>query len=189
MQLLAVLQLKNMTSSINLLDFNTKVKTKRTFRGQNILRIIAIGSLFIVSALSIIFFILVAISPIPQLRKQKEDASRTLSLAQTDIVKIALVNERSKAIKSFIDKRENFDEVINYLQSKITPDISIESILMKKDSLYISLTSTSLLSINNFINKVTNNTESLKFSQIVLKSLSRDEGKSIFLLTLSFKNS
>lgn len=190
MQLHVDWQLKNMSnSSINLLDFKVKATPKRSFKAQKALRLTAIGLLFTVSFLSVVFFILVALSPIPQLNKQKDNLAATLSASHGDVAKLYIVNDRVNAISSFITQRQQFDSKINYIQSKISPGVSIDGISAEKKSLVVTLSSKSLLPLNKLINEISNVEQAPKdFSNVRLKALTRDEENNKFLLTIKFEN-
>ena len=143
--------------------------------------------LFTVSASSIIFFLLIALSPIPQLRKQKDIASSNLASSQEDIVKLSLVNERITSIKSFIAKRKNFGDEVNFIQGKLTSDVSINAIILQKESVFVTLSSKSLLSLNEFINKISTGEGIERFKSIKIKTISKEEGKNVFVLTVSLE--
>jgi len=177
-----------MNNNINLLDFKSKINTTRSDTKQRNLRIIAISLLFIVSVFSAIILILVALSPLPQLKKQQKIASFNLSLAQADIIKLALVKDRVSSIKLILDKRRYYDRTLETLQSKLPSGVVIENISIKQNNMSFTLSSNSLLLLDNFLNTITNPDESGKeYSNIVLNKLGNKESENNFSLDISMK--
>ncbi len=175
-----------MNNSINLLDYKNKIQPKHINNKQRSLRIVAISLLFIVSLSSIIFFILVALSPLPQLRKQEKIASFSLSTAHADIVKLALIKDRADDIQELVDKRPYFDKVLNSIQTKLPSSVSIDSVDINPQNFSVTLASNSLKDLDTFLNALTEDGTSIKnFSQVKIVSLSSDEKKNGFLLTVN----
>jgi hypothetical protein len=142
--------------------------------------------LFTVSVASVVFFLLVALSPIPQLRKQEDDASTRLTSLQADIIKLSLINERATSIKSFIDSRQDYGDKLSTIQGIFTPDISIDSVVLKKQSVFITVSSSSLLSLDKFVNRISTNGLA-GYKNITLKSLSKEENKNVFVLSINIE--
>lgn len=175
-----------MNNSINLLDYKNKIVVKKNNSNQKTIRLTAIGLLFLVSSSSIIFFILIAFSPLPELNRQHKIASFNLSHAVPEIVKIGLINERADNIKKIIDNRSSYDRILANLQKKLPIGVVFEAISIDKKSITLSISSNSLLRIEEFLNTLKkNDNESEKFSKIVLSSLSTDSVSDKFLVNLS----
>ena len=177
-----------MNNSINLLDYKNKIQPKHEHEKnkKRSLRTIAVGLLFTVAVFSMIFFILVAISPLPQLRKQEKIASFNLSLAHPDIVKLALVKERTDSIQQLMDKRPYYDRVLNSIQTKLPSGVRINEVSIDKDDFSVTLSSNSLLQLDNFLNELAIASEAKKeFSQIKIKDLSKTDTINTYLLTIN----
>jgi Tfp pilus assembly protein PilN len=173
-----------MNNSINLIDYRNKIAPRPINRKQKLLRQIAISLLFLSASLSIIFFILTALSPLPDLEKQRKIASFNLSLSDKEIAKLSLINERTDKIRVILDKRVNYDEIIRKFQSTLPSDIKINSMGIQGKNISVVLSSNSLLSLNSFIEKISNDENSKEYSQIKLVGLKSDNSDNAFHITL-----
>src|SRR5256885_552249 len=107
-----------MKYGINLLENKHKATTKPVSNGLKRLRLVAIGSLFFVSAASIVLFLLIALSPLPQLQRQESESRQQLTHYNSDMLKLAIVNERAGAIGSIVASRPSYDKAIEMLKNK-----------------------------------------------------------------------
>lgn len=174
-----------MNNSINLIDYKGKLNTESHVKNQKPLRIIAVGLLFIVSASSIIFFILIAFSPLPTLKRQSEKTAFTLSLSNNDIIKQEIIKKRLGNIKGIIEKRSNFDKLLEYLQNKLPSGVAIDSLFINKGNLSITLASKSLQPIDSFLDALTQEESVTKFSKVSLTSLSNSDNTFLLKLTVN----
>ena len=133
----------------------------------------------------IIFFILIALSPIPELRKKEKIASFNLSVAHPDIVKLFIIKERAQRIAKLIANRPNYDNILGNIQEKLPSGVSVHSVEIDKKHFSITLSSNSLQQLDVFLNELgKNNASEKEFSQVNIANLSSDEEKKQFLLTL-----
>lgn len=174
-----------MNNNINLLDYRSKIVNVKKENKHTTLRIVAVGLLFTASACSIVIFILIALSPLPELAKQRETAALNLSVASSDMVKLAIINERVESISKVLGARSSYGETIENFQSLLPPGVSVESIKMQKGELIIVVSSNSLLRIENFLNElvIAKDTKS-QFKNIQISTLSADATSNKFLLSL-----
>jgi Tfp pilus assembly protein PilN len=171
-------------SNINLLEDKNKgdLSRKDSFRAM---RFGTIGLLFVVSASSIILFILISLSPLPSLRAQERTDIATLSANHTDMAKLFYIKERTTVIESVLSKRLSYDSVLEDIQSKLPNGVEMESIKLEKNTLSIIVSSKSLELLNTFTTSLTNEVNEKKnFSKITLSSLSLEEEKG-YLTTLT----
>ena len=174
-----------MNNSINLIDYRSKISTSSHSKKQKYLKIIAISLLFTVSTSSIVFFILIALSPLPELRNQYKKVASALALSNDDIIKQEVVKDRVSNVRGIIDERADFDKVLEHIQSKLVSGVAIDGVIMEKNNLSITVTSKSLLLIDNFLNELTSAELENKFPKVSLKSLKNEENSNAFLLTLT----
>ncbi len=169
-----------MSSTINLLEH--KDENKPAFTKLKVLRIIAAGLLFGVSVSSVVLFIFISLSPLGILKKQEKDTSVSLSQFDTEIAKLSLLRERAINIKEVMSKRFHYEDTIGLLQQYMSSDLTITSLNMDKNSLSITVSSNSLMSIDKFVNNLIQSAESKKgFSKVTLTSL---EFSNSFMLSL-----
>ncbi len=175
-----------MNNGINLLSYKNKTEAKTDSQRYKKLRIVAVVMLFAVSTFSVMIFILIAVSPLPELNKQYKFASFTLSNSISDIVRLGLVNDRADTIKKIIDGRSQYDKIVESLQKKLPSGVGFETLEIDKADVNIELSSTSLLEIDQFINELSKNDDpSIKFSQITLSKLSFESEKGVFLVNVT----
>jgi len=175
-----------MNSNINLLPERKKNQRSLLPQHLKIARIAAVSLLFVVSVFTIILYILIGLSPLPQLKQQENLATSALVQAHPDIARLLFVNERTKSISQLLANRSSFDEQIDSLQSKLSGDVSIKNIAIKKDNIIVTVSSTSLLSIDTFLKSVLDSQLAKKeYSHITMTSLALGDQKNSFQLVLT----
>ncbi len=177
-----------MNKGINLLkakQYRFNVPSDRLGR----LRVLAIGSLFIVSVTSIIILILIVLSPLPQLKRQEQDAKSLLSRSHKDIAKFLFVNKRADTIGDIFLKQKNYSKTIEALQANIPNGVEIVEFKITKDNLSFTFSSKSLKLTDLLINNVTKLVQERKeYSKVILKDFSTEDENRGFLLTLLLTN-
>jgi Tfp pilus assembly protein PilN len=175
-----------MNSDINLLERRKNRIGILRYEKLRLLRFVAISLLFLTSTLSVILFLLISFSPLPQLKRQEEQGLSTLSQFHPDMAKIYLVNERMDSIKSIIGSRRNFDEILDELQNILPSGIKVDALSIDRKNISLSVSSGSLELIDTFINNVLKSVQEGKdFTKVTLSSLSVDSEKHLFLLTVT----
>lgn len=173
-------------SSINLLKTKKQTAATSSIKELFLLRWIAIGLLFVISSLSIILFLLIALSPLPRLQKQRENDLRTLSSYHPEMAKFYLIEERLKSSGLILDKRRNFDELLTTLIDQIPNQLSVMSFSLKDKNISITVNSTSLSSINTFFEDLVALVDSKKaFSSVVLADLTVNQQQNSFSATVN----
>lgn len=161
-----------MSTGINLLDYKSRKEKQKETRGLRLMRLFSISLMFLVSAFSITFFILTSLSPLPELDKQHNAASLTLSNSIEDIVKLSLVKERVNRIRSVVDSRKRYYLILEDLEKKRPPGISFESLSIDENIVRISAVSSSLDAIGLFISEISaENTSQNFYSKVSLSKL------------------
>lgn len=175
-----------MNSGINLLEKKKASIGLLHYQKLRLLRLIAVGLLFLVSTLSIILFLLISFSPLPQLKRQEEQALSTLSQYHPDIAKLYLVNERTDVINNIITKRKYLDKTIGGIQTMLPTGVKVDALSINNNTVSLSVSSGSLELLDIFINSLLNSVQEKKdFSKVTLTSLSVDNQKDLFLITVS----
>ena len=141
-----------MNETINLLDPNKKTASFISVQNFQMMRLVVIGLLFIVSVSSVILFILVSLSPLPALQKQEQTLNQTLSQSRSEIAMIALVHERTSSITTFLSQRQMLDQTIELIESKFSGDMKVTSLQMTNSGTVITVESSSLQNLDNFLN-------------------------------------
>lgn len=174
-----------MSEGINLLDPNKNTGPAVFLRRIETMRVITIGLLFIISASSIILFILVALSPLPALQKQEQSLRETLTSSKSDIVKLTLVNNQTNSIDSLLTQRQSFDQPLSLIQDKLTSGLTATEIQADSNSLIITVESSSLQSLDTFLNSLIGYVQAKTgFSKVTLVDLTTDQTNNQYSVTV-----
>lgn len=175
-----------MSSGINLLVEKKKKTVHPIVTKLIALRFFAVGMLFFVSVLSVILFLLISLSPLPQLKRQEQAVKDNLSAFHTQIAKLLVINERSDTISSIMSKRTAFDKTIDFIKSKLPAGVHLDSLTMGREAVSVTVSSKSLHALDTFINTLVDSAEKKeKFTKVTLTSLSALETKNDYTLTLN----
>lgn len=146
----------------------------------------AIGLLFIVSVSSVTLFILISLSPLPELKRQEQGLRNTLAQSSEDMAKLALLDERTGAIADLLEQRTSYDKTIELLQNKLPSNAAISSIRVDQKTLVVTVESNSLQSLDTFLNGMIGYVQGKEaFSQVTMTSLSTDAETNGYSLTVS----
>lgn len=174
-----------MNETINLLDPNKDNNSAKSLKRLQLMRFFAIGMLFIVSASSIILFMLVSLSPLPELQRQEQALRLNLSESSEEMAKMALLAERTSAIESLLTKRTSYDQILSLLEERLSANAAITSIRVEQETLVVTIESRSLASLDTFLNGVIALVQEQKtFSQVTLSSLSSDNVRNEYSMTV-----
>lgn len=175
-----------MSNGINLLDPHNKSDNALASKRVNAMRFTAIGLLFIVSASSIVLFLMVSLSPLPELKRQEHSLRLTLSEQSADIAKVAVLNERASAIDKVLKERKSYEEILKLLQEKLPSNVTINSLRVLDNSIVMTVESKSLTELDSFIVGLMQYIEEKKaFSQLTLSSLATDNVRNDYSMTIT----
>lgn len=174
-----------MSKGINLLGTEKQISVKIGSRKLKLLRITALSLLFGVSGLSIVLFLLIALSPLPTLQKQEQSALEKLSQYHPEIAKHILIQERLKNSEQILAKRSVFDQTFSKIKSRLPANITITGITMNAHEISVTVASSSLIALDTFLNSLIASAENKEdFSKVILSKFSSNEGDNQFSLTL-----
>lgn len=114
-------------------------------------RVISLGVLtfIVVSAVSLFFLILA--SPLPELRNQENAAALKLRELRNTSAKHAIIRERLGGIEKIISKRPVLDKIVTQIRSQLPEGVTIDDLRIDEESATVTVSSSSLLSLNSFI--------------------------------------
>jgi Tfp pilus assembly protein PilN len=175
-----------MNEGINLLDPNKQSKNSLPAKRLQLMRYFAIGMLFLVSASSVILFMLVSLSPLPELQRQEQELRLTLSQSSEDMAKLVLLDERATAIESLLQERKSYKEVLTLLQDTLSDNAQITSLRVDGQTLVVTVESRSLTSLDAFLNGLIGYVQQQKaFSQVKMTQLAHDNVRNDYSMTVS----
>lgn len=174
-----------MNSDINLIGNKDHISIPTASRNLKIMRAIAVLLLFGVSAASIILYILISFSALPQVQQQERDALATLSQSHPEMTKIALLQDRLAGISLVLAQRNKYDTVLASIIDKKPKDIKIFQISMSKKTVTLTVKSNSLESLTTFVENLLAAAERKEFTSVTLNSIISDNETNNFSLTVS----
>ena len=175
-----------MNKGINLLGKRIQTPITKAAEQLRTLRVIAISLLFVISASSIVLFLLIALSPLPSLQKREQNVIKTLSVQHQDMAKLEVTKERLKIISAIIDKRNNFSSSLEKIIDKMPSGLNVTAIKMKNKDISITVAGSSLSSLENFIDNLTKASDEKKdFSKITLKEIESFPSQNSFVTKIN----
>jgi len=144
-----------MSNEINLL-YNKKQGGSVAIKARILmLRYIALGLLFIIGVISVIVFILILASPLPELKKQESALLTSLSTSHSKIVKQVLITSRLQDISKIVAARPDVDDQIVDLRKKIPLGVEIKSLRVDTKQMMVTISAASLLGVESFTQELT----------------------------------
>lgn len=139
-----------------------------------------------ITILTSVGIFLLSFDPTLSIIKKQENQVRTnLVYSQNKIGKYFFIKDRLKEIKTVLDKRTTYDTVITTIQAQMPNDISIDNVSISQKKMMISLSSTSLSSINTFLDKITDLfVQKNVFKTLTINNITVDEKAGKYSLSL-----
>lgn len=161
-------------TDINLLS-GQKEKLLESKRAVKLFRIISVGCLLFVLVLSVGIFFIKTSSPLSSLQNQEKMFLSEFDSSKQKVAKLYVLSDRLKNIDGILSKRSNFDKTIDALIKQSPEGLQIDSLSLSKKTVLMTIYSSSLNSINTFIDNLMVLTRDKKlFKKITLENLSTD---------------
>ena len=169
------------SSDINLLATSPVSHDKEKKLKQ--VRLIAAAFIVLVGLMSILTFVLNISSPLDSVKKQENDILSQITSQENKAAKLAIVDERALAISKIYSQRQDFGSIVSLVLSKKTDDIKTTALNIDQSSVIVTISSASLLSLNNFLNSVINVLKNNnQVSSVFLDSLSVNQTSSSYVM-------
>ncbi len=150
-----------------------------------ILRTIALSLLFGIGISTMILYIMIIFSPLPQLRKEEQKARDDLSAYQLEMSKLVFINNRTDDIRQIFNKREKIDKNLGSVQNITPADIDLDGITIVKKNYTFKFSSNNLASMDKLINSIVGlSGKAGDFSRVHLTSLSIDQERHKYILVV-----
>ncbi len=166
-----------MNSEINLL-YSRKERRKYKLSSQvRFLRLGALGFLFLVTLVSMTFFLLVVASPLTSLKQEELQQNQLLTQSEEKIRKQTLLTMRMNDISTIVAKRSQFDQILYELIQKLPDGVIIKEFTAEKKQLALSVQSSNSKDIETYMGSLgTMVTAKKYFSRVFLDSMNVEVG-------------
>jgi len=173
-----------MSSSINLVS-NKNVALERQLERLKIVRITALVSLAVVLSASILVFVLNLTLPLGSVKKDQQMTIVNISLQHKKLVTYTLINDRVKNLSSVISQRKNYVSQIDEVLGKVPKDVSVDALEIQLGKMSMSISATSLVPINKFIDDMVALGDRGKvLKNIIIQGLSLDTSGGKYTLSM-----
>ena len=171
-----------MNSDINLVSGNANALDKGT---KTLMRHKLIGTFAIIGVviIAILLFLLSRLFSPDSIIKQQNQVTASISLQQSKQAKLVALTQRLNDISSLLKKRTNYDVVLSNILAQSPSGISIVSVSVDKKKISVIVNSSSLLSLNDFIEMLKGMVEKKQFLKNVTINNLGLNGRAGYVLT------
>ena len=159
-----------MSVNINLISStdNEDPRKKRLRKLKNLSFIL----LFLVGFMSLMVFLINYRFSVNYVRVQQADLIKKISIYDNTALKIVLLNSRLNDISTLIDDRPKYNKIAAEIAKGLGSSINVKEIKIEDSGISISVSSPSLLSLNEFLNNILRIREAKLIKSVNLESLS-----------------
>lgn len=171
-------------NDINLLP-EKQASNQRTRRILRIFKGSAIISLGLLALCALVVFIVKLSSPLPALQNQENALILELDKSKEKTAKFFLLHNRLLNIQKILSMREDYSVTMQEVFKRMPEGIFVDSLSVTKSEILFTVSSTSLFSLDVFINNLVDATVKKEvFQKITLKNLSLDQRTGKYFLSL-----
>lgn len=146
-------------------------------------RIIALVFILIVGLASVFTFVLNLASPIEGVRQEQNQILSQITSNQEKAAKLAIVNERVISISKIYSERPDYVQILDQVLSKKPNELRTSGLDIGESSIILSVSSSSLLPLNNFLNSVIDLSKTNdRIGSVFLDSLSASQNSSAYIM-------
>jgi competence protein ComGC len=139
-----------MNNNINLIS-NQNVELEKELRRLKKFRLISMICLIVVSLVSVLIFVLNLTLPLESVKKEQSATAANISLLHKKLVTYTLITDRVRNISNILSQRGNDIPQVNEILGKVPTDLSVDGLEIQTGQINISVSGTSLVPINKFI--------------------------------------
>lgn len=139
----------------------------------------------VVAGITAIVFLLNIFSPVNGLKKERETLLAQLSSQNKKLSKYVFIRNRLQDVSDILDKRGEYNKIIQQLVTSVPQDAKIDALKIEANKVNVTVTASSLSSINSFIDSIVGLTNSSQiFKRAVLEDLASDTKNGRFNLVI-----
>jgi len=154
-----------------------------------LVRIVAVLSLVVATLLSISLFLLNTKFSVAAIKREQTQIITRIASYNTRAAKLSIVNNRVIEISEIKKQSRDFTEFMNVILNMKPDDIFVNSFEIEEKTATISISSTSLLPISDFINELIkyskkNTSQNPTITKVTIESLSANNKSGEFSMTV-----
>lgn len=177
-------EIESMNTNINLLLPKDEESLKRR-KSIKVVSLIAVFFLVGTGIISLTLFLMIQAVNLSSIRKAQADVLREISTFQDRQNKILAVNNRIENVQQIINTRKDLLRITNTILAKTPAGVSIEDIEVDNKFIILTAVSPSLLSIDQFINNLTDMVRNKEMiSSLTLSGLVFEEGENFYQVSI-----
>lgn len=116
-----------------------------------------------------------------RIKNEEQKALADFSRLNDRMAKLLFTHDRLLEIDSVLKKRPNFEAEIQKAQSLLPPNMSIDSITVGEETVEITISSPSLLSVNDFLDRISDSFSQGVFKSVIIQGVGFDGKGSYFV--------
>ncbi len=173
-----------MNNDINLISGDLGVSQRATWKLDRV-KLIAKVTVLGVGLLSILLFLLSRVFSPQSIIKQQNEVIAGIAILADKQAKLIVLNQRVNDISTIFKKRKNYDLVLSAIIADFPANISITSLSVDKSKISAIVSSSSLISLNDFIDSLKGMVEKKQFlKNVTINNLNLNGKTSGYILTL-----
>lgn len=173
-----------MNKNINFLTIKNR-KTAKKKKGLKAVRVIAVFSLVAVVFLSVLIYILNQRIYPKSLKLEHDSLLKKITVLHDKEAKHAILANRIENVSELLNKRVDYSKHINKFSETIPKDITVDAFKIDQKAILLTISSSSLRSIDEFINALINLGKDKEITVLLLNSLSMNEGSGAYSVSLT----
>ena len=173
-----------MNNNINLIS-NQNVELEKELRRLKKFRLISLTCLIAVSLVSVVIFVLNLTLPLDSVKKEQGATAANIATFHNKLVTYTLITDRVTNISNILSQRGNYMPQIDAVVGKVPSDVTVDQLNVETGGITLSVSSTSLLSINKFMDDIVSFSNQKKvIKDLVIQSFSLDANTGKYALDL-----
>lgn len=178
-----------MNNGINLVVKRIDPEVEALQKKIKVFRTIAVVMLTCITLASGVLFVMIAASPLPQLRQEEQRLFASLNESNSTIQRSILIDKQLEHVDSILTSRSELPVTMREILSNTPPSLTIISYTATDDQFEVTIQATSLSEIDSFFNSLRVLAEQEKiYRNITLETLSVSQAQGAYQFRIIMTN-
>ncbi len=173
-----------MNKDINFLEIKNLEK-RESKKGLTLAKITAVSSLILVTLFSVLVYYLNRNIYPQSLKNERDSLLKSISSLRNKEAKLAIVANRTENISEILNKRVDYSKIASKFFEKMPSEIKVDTFKIDKKTIILTISSNSLLPINEFIDGLITLGKDKEISVLLLDSLSASEASGSYSVSFT----